>query len=279
MKHLLVRILVVACLVFIAGEIIAQPPPAMNYQLVAKDPLGNVAKNRKIYTKIIIYQTAAVGGVKVWEESHVTNSNDDGVFTVVIGRGTKSATTTLLDIGQIDWANGPFFLNTKVAVEPSVPAAWWVAADNYLDMGTTQMLSVPYALFAGNATVTNVNTSIQPGPPNTFLITDSLGNVNWQTPQAANQTVTTITNFNLNLNVVGGANVSIPPNTTAIVTVAIPGVRKGDPIIVTPQDDYLNWAVYSAWVAGDDVVRIRFANFTDLPVAVLGSQYKIVVIK
>ncbi|MBV5349225.1 hypothetical protein JZU61_06195 [bacterium] len=278
MKHLLVRTLLVACLVFIAGEIIAQPPPAMNYQLVAKDPLGNVAKNRKIYTKIIIL-TSPVGGVKVWEESHVTNSNDDGVFTVVIGRGTKSATTTLLDIGQIDWANGPFFLNTKVAVEPSVPAAWWVAADNYLDMGTTQMLSVPYALFAGNASVTNVNTSIQPGPPNTFLITDSLGNVNWQTPQAANQTVTTITNFNLSLNVVGGTNVSIPPNTTAIVTVAVPGVKRGDPIIVTPQDDYLNWAVYSAWVAGDDVVRIRFANYTDLPVAVLGSQYKIVVIK
>lgn len=278
MKHLLVRSLVVACLVFIAGEIIAQPPPAMNYQLVAKDPLGNVAKNRKIYTKIII-RTAPVGGVIVWEESHVNTSSDDGVFTVVIGRGTKSATTTLLDIGQIDWGNGPFYINTKVAVEPSVPAAWWVAADNYLDMGTTQMLSVPYALFAGNATVTNVNTSIQPGPPNTFLITDSLGNVNWQTPQAANQTVTTITNFNLNLNVVGGANVSIPANTTAIVTVTVPGVRKGDPIIVTPQDDYLNWAVYSAWVAGDDIVRIRFANFTDLPVAVLGSQYKIVAIK
>lgn len=281
MKLLLVRSLVVACLVFIAGEIIAQPPPAMNYQLVAKDPLGNVAKNRKIYTKIIIYQKAPipVGGVQVWEESHVTNSNDDGVFTVVIGRGTKSAATTLLDIGKIDWADGPFFLNTKVAVEPSVPAAWWVAADNYLDMGTTQMLSVPYALFAGNATVTNVNTSIQPGPPNTFLITDSLGNVNWQTPQAASQTVTTITNLSLKLDVFGGANVSIPPNTTAIVSVPVPGVKKGDPIIVTPQDDYLNWSVYSAWVAADDLIRIRFANYTNAPVAVLGSQYKIVVIK
>lgn len=279
MKLVLVRTLLIASLVFMTGTIIAQPPPAMNYQLVAKDPLGNVAKNRKIYTKIIIYQSSPTNGPKVWEESHVSNSNDDGVFTVVIGRGTKSATTTLQDIGKIDWGNGPFFLNTKVAVEPSVPAAWWVAADNYLDMGTTQMMSVPYALFAGNASVTNVNTSIQPGPPNTFLITDSLGNVNWQTPQAANQAVTTITNFNLNLNVVGGTNVNIPPNTTAIVTVAVPGVRKGDPIIVTPQDDYLNWSVYSAWVAQDDVVRIRFANFTDQPVPVLGSKYKIVVIK
>lgn len=279
MKLVLVRTLLVASLLFVAGTIIAQPPPAMNYQLVAKDPLGNVAKNRKIYTKIIIYQTSPTNGPKVWEESHVGNSNDDGVFTVVIGRGTKSPTTTLQDIGKIDWASGPFFLNTKVAVEPSVPAAWWVAADNYLDMGTTEMLSVPFALFAGNASVTNVNTSIQPGPRNTFLITDSLGNVNWQTPQAANQSVTTITNLSLKLDVFGGTNVNIPPNTTAVVTVAVPGVRKGDPIIVTPQDDYLDWSVYSSWVAQDDVVRIRFANFTAQPVPVLGSQYKIVVIK
>ena len=279
MKLILVRSLLIACLVFIAGTIIAQPPSSVPLTSVAKDPMGNVAKNRDVYVKDIIYQTAAVGGVKVWEESHVVKTNDDGIFTINVGKGTKSPTTTLLDIGQIDWGNGPFFYNIKVAVAPSIPAAWWVAADNYIDMGTTQMLSVPYALFAGNASVTNVNTSITPGPPNTFLITDSLGNVNWTTPLAAQQTVTTITNFNLSLAVSAGQNVNISPNTTAVVTIKVIGVRKGDPILVTAQDDYQNWSIYSAWVAGDDTVMIRFANYTDVPVDVLGSQYKIVVIK
>jgi hypothetical protein len=279
MKLTTIKGLLMLPMLFLAGSLIAQPPPGINFQAVAKDPLNNPAKNRTVYVKDIIYQTSAVGGTKVWEETHVTTADADGIFLIVLGQGQKAPGILISDIGKIDWANGPFFLNTKIAVAPSIPATWWVAADNYIDAGTTQMQSVPFALFAGNASVTNVNTSITPGPPNTFLITDSLGNVSWTIPQAASQSVTTVTNFNLNLTVIGGQTVSIPPNTTAVVSVNVPGVRKGDPIIVTPQDDYLTWAIYSSWVAGDDTVKVRFANFTSNPVAVLGSQYKIVVIK
>lgn len=277
MKFITIRRLLVLPLVFQAGSIIAQPPPGINFQAVAKDPLNNPAKNRAVYIKDMIIQTSPVGGTIVWEETHVTQANEDGIFTILIGQGTKAPSVLIPHIGKIDWAHGPFFLNTKVAVAPSIPATWWVAADNYIDAGTTQIQSVPYALFAGNASVTNVNTSITAGPPNTFLITDSLGNVNWQTPQAANQAVTTI--INLKLNVIQGQNVNIMPNTTGVVAVNVPGVRKGDPIIVTPQDDYRDWAIYSSWVSADDTVKIRFANYTSSPVAVLGSQYKIVVIK
>lgn len=275
---LLYKNLLLALLVFIAGSVIAQPPPAISVTSTALDPLGNVAQNRTIYVKDIIYQFSAIGGVKVWEESHVATSNKDGIFTIFVGAGTK-INTTLQNIGQIDWGNGPFFINYKVAVAPSIPASWWVAADNYVDIGTTQMLSVPYALFAGNASVTNVNTSLQPGPPNTFLITDSLGNVNWQTPQAAQQTVTTITNFNLNLATGAGVSVKIAPNTTAIVDVEVKGVEKGDPILVTPQNDYVDWSIYSSWVKATGIVSVRFANYTDKEVEVKDSDYKIVVIK
>jgi hypothetical protein len=276
---LVLKNLLLTCLLFIVGSAIAQPPPAMNYQSIAKDPLGNVAKNRDVYAKVTLYQNSAVGGTKVWEESFISRSDNDGIFIIVIGRGTIAQGINIKDISQIDWGNGPFFLNLKVAVAPSIPAAWWVAADNYLDMGTTQMMSVPYALYAGNASVTNVNTSITPGPINTFLVTDSLGNVNWAKPQAASTTVTTITNFVLTLASAPGANVNIGPNTTATVVVSVPGVRQGDPILVTPQGDYLDWSIYGAWVSGDDVVSIRLANYTASPVNVLSSQYKIVVIK
>lgn len=267
----------IVSMVFAVSISMAQPPAAIPFQSVAKDPIGNPAQNRDVYTKVTIYQTSAIGGKNVWEETHVSKSDKDGIFTVYIGKGTKSATTTISNIGQIDWGNGPFFLNVKVAVAPSIPAVWWLPADNYVDLGTTQMMSVPYALFAGNASVTNVNTAIAPGPPNTFLITDSLGNVNWRTPAAAQQNV--IQNYNLTLAISTGQNVTINPNTTAVVSVTIPGVRKGDPILVTPQDDYRDWSIYSAWVDSDDLVKVRIANYTDLPVAVLGSQYKIVVIK
>jgi hypothetical protein len=277
MKSAFIKNLLVLTLLFIAGTTIAQPPPSIPFQAIAKDPLGNPAKNRKIFVKDIIYQTSAVGGTRVWEEAHETTSNEDGIYTIYIGKGTLAQNIPIKGIDQIDWAHGPFFINLKVAIAPPIPTSWWLPADNYIDYGTTQLLSVPFALFAGNASVTNVNTSIQPGPFNTFLITDSLGHVNWQTPQAAQQTVTTITNFNLSS--VSGANAIIFPNTTSVVEVTVKGVRKGDSIVVTAQEDYQDWTVYSAWVYADDTVRIRFANFTNQVVNVLGSQYKIVVIK
>jgi len=270
------RNLLLTCLLFIAGSIIAQPPPSINMQLVAKDPQGNVAKNRDVYAKITLYQNNPVGGTRVWEESFISKSDNDGVFLFVIGKGTLGTGLNINSLAQIDWANGPYFINTKIAVAPSIPAAWWVAADNYLDIGTTQLMSVPYALFAGNATVNNVNTSITPGPRNTFLVTDSAGNVNWAFPQAASTTTTTITNLYLTAT---GADVKIPPNTTSVVEIRVTGVQVGDPILVTPQADYINWAIYSAWVDRTDIVRIRIANYTDTQVDVLGSQYKIVVIK
>ncbi len=279
MKLVLIRSLMIVQLLLVVGSINAQPPTGINYQSVAKDPMNNVARNRNIYVKSTILQSSAVGGTKVWEETFVATSDNDGVYTIIIGRGTKSPNINIADIGQIDWGNGPFFLNTKVAVAPSIPATWWVAADNYLDMGTAQMMSVPYALFAGNASVTNVTTSLPAGPPNTFLITDSLGNVNWATPQAAQQTVTTITNFNIKLNVTTGQNVTINPNSISTVTVTVPNVQLGDPILVTPQKGYDEWTIYSAWVSADNEVSVKFANFTDNPVNVLGSEYKIVVIK
>lgn len=279
MKPAFIKSILVLSLLFIVGSIIAQPPPAIPLQAIAKDPLGNPAKNRKIFVKDMIVQSS-INGTRVWEEAFEVQSNEDGIYTIMIGQGKiTSSINNIKDIGKIDWGNGPFFLNLKIAIAPSIPASWWVAADNYIDLGTTQMMSVPYALFAGNASVTNVTSSIPPGPPNTFLVTDSNHVVSWASPQAANQAVTTVTNFNMNLASGTGQKITIQPNTTSVVIVGLAGVKKGDPIMVAPQGDYQNWQIYSAWVSKDDEVSIRFANYTSSIVDVKGSEYKIVVIK
>ena len=280
MKDTILKPFVLLLLVFLTESLIAQPPPAFYVQNVAKDNNGNPARNRTIHIRFSIYQGSAVGGTMVYDESHRVQSNNDGVYEFVAGRGTVNTGAGLVDsLQKISWGNGPFFSNTKIAIAPSIPAPWWIAANNYVDLGTSQLLSVPYAIYAGNASVTNVNTNIAAGPPNTFLTTDSLGNVNWTTPQAAQVSVTQVTNINLSLSVTTGQNARIAPNTTTSVNIPVPGVKKGDPILVTPQDDYPSWAVYSSWVSSEGIVTIRFANFTAQPVDVLGSQYKIVVIK
>lgn len=277
MKNAIGTKLLLAALLLV-GSVIAQPPAGIPVQGVAKDALNNPAKNRTIFVKDAIFQ-GSINGPKVWEEAFEVQSNEDGVYTIVVGMGKKTPSIPISDISKIDWGNGPFFINQKIAVAPTIPAAWWIAADNYVDLGTVQIMSAAYALFAGNASVTNVNTSITAGPRNTFLITDSLGNVNWAVPQAAQQFVTNVTNFNLNLAIGTGQNVNIPPLTTSVVTVNLPGVSKGDPILVAPQGDYVQWQIYSAWADAPNIVKIRFANYTDKFVDVKNSDYKIVVIK
>ena len=272
------RLVLLLVSVILTGVVTAQPPAAVNFQAIAKDPQNNPARNRTVYVKDAIYQTTP-SGTLVWSEAHVVTTDADGLFTIIIGRGTKDPAINIPDISKIDWANGPFFFNIKTAVAPVIPAAWWVAADNYVDLGTTQILSSFYAIYAGNASVTNVTTSIPPGPNNTFLITDSSGKVAWQTPQAAQQAVTTVTNITVNFQNIPGLDINIAKNTTSTVTIKLPGVKIGDPILVTPLGDYPDWSVYASWVPTDDIIKIRFANFTDSPVTIFGSQYKIVVIK
>ncbi len=281
MKSFIVKSIFILPLFFLVGKLMAQPPAGIPFQAVAKDPLGNPAKSRKVFVKDIIIQNTPNGN-KVWEEAHETQTNEDGVYTITIGRGTKATAIPIKDLSQIDWANGPFFINVKMAVAPSIPAAWWVAADNYLDMGTTQMMSVPYALFAGNASVTNVTQSITPGPINTFLTTDSLGNVAWTTPQSANVNITQVSNNIIELKPptgVIGRDLVIGANTTTTIKVPVPGAEIGDPVLIAAQGDYTNFNIYNAFVSAPGEVTVRFANFQKKSIPVAGNLYKIVLIK
>ncbi len=280
MKNTTIKLGILLLLVFLTESLIAQPPPYWFLQNVAKDNQGNPARNRTIHIRSAIYHKLPVGGILVYEESHQVQSDNDGVYGYTMGRGIRSTNPTLKDsLNKIDWGNGPYFINTKIAIAPSIPAPWWIAANNYIDIGTSQIMSVPYALYAGNASVTNVNTNIAPGPKNTFLTTDSLGNVNWTEPQAAQVSVTQVTNVTSSLASALGADAEIRPNTSTVITLQVPNAKVGDPILITALDDYIDWTVYSAWCKVDGVVNIRFGNFTAKTVNVKGSQYKIVIVK
>lgn len=278
MKSTSIKLSFLLLLVFLTESLIAQPPPFWFIQNVAKDNQGNPARNRTIHIRTAIYHGAPVGGTLVFEESQQVQSDNDGVFGYTMGKGIRSNNPALKDsLNRIEWGNGPYFVNTKIAVAPSIPAPWWIAANNYVDIGTSQIMSVPYALYAGNASVTNVNTNISAGPPNTFLTTDSLGNVNWTTPQAAQVNVTQITNANLSQ--AAGADAEIQPNTTTVIKIPVANAKAGDPILITALDDYIDWTVYGAWCKVDGEINIRFGNFTARKVNVRGSQYKIVLVK
>jgi hypothetical protein len=100
-----------------------------------------------IYVKDAIVTKTATGTI-VYSETFKVTASSAGIFTIVLGKGTYASGVT--SIANIDWANGPFFLNLKIAVEPTVPTASWNVNNEYIDLGTSQFWSVPYALYAGN---------------------------------------------------------------------------------------------------------------------------------
>ena len=122
-------------------------PDGIIFQAVATDPQGNPASGRTIYIKDAILQST-VNGQTVYSETFKVTASNSGVFTIVIGKGQKISGPN--SITNLDWTAGPYFLNIKAAVAPSLPLADWNADQQYIDMGTSQFWSVPFALYASN---------------------------------------------------------------------------------------------------------------------------------
>jgi len=115
----------------------AQSPEAINYQAVVRDGSGNIIANQSIGVQISILQTTATGTV-IFSETFTKTSNGFGLINLAIGTGTATTGT----FAGIDWSTGPYFVKTAVDV---------TGGSSYVDMGTSQLLSVPYALYAKNS--------------------------------------------------------------------------------------------------------------------------------
>jgi hypothetical protein len=130
-----VSLVVVALLLGVLS--FAQTPQLTNYQGVARDGSGNTLANQSVSVRFRIRQTTANGTV-VYNENHNTTTNSFGLFNLPLGGGNA----TNGNFSTIDWANGPYFL--EVSFDAS-------GGTNYVVMGTSQLLSVPYALYAETA--------------------------------------------------------------------------------------------------------------------------------
>jgi hypothetical protein len=134
-----------------SGIVNAQAPQAISYQAVARNAQGQIVPAQNIGVRFSILDGSVTGNV-LYEETHSVITNNFGLFTLSIGKGTPLSGT----FAAIDWP-GDKFLKVEIAPE---------GGTNYLLEGTTQLLSVPYALYAekthliaGNAiNITNGNT-------------------------------------------------------------------------------------------------------------------------
>lgn len=125
-----------ALLIIFSTILYAQVPQSFKYQAVARNVNGDLLVNQQISVRISIIDSA-VGGANVYSEIHKEGTNDYGLFWINIGEGINQTG----QFSNIAWLTG----NKWIKIELDI-----AGGTNYADMGMSPLLSVPYALFAGN---------------------------------------------------------------------------------------------------------------------------------
>jgi hypothetical protein len=131
MKKILVSLVAAATLSFSS---FGQAPEGFKYQAVVRDA-GNTILNSQTVGLRMTIQQGAIGGTTVYAETFAPTTNAYGLVNLEIGNGTVVSGT----FANIDWSAGPYFMETAVDV---------TGGTNYSVMGTSQLMSVPYALYA-----------------------------------------------------------------------------------------------------------------------------------
>lgn len=123
--------------VLVSAVLMAQVPEAMTFQSVIRTATGELATNKAITLQISILQ-GSVSGQAVYVENLSGKTNTNGLITLHLGRGTAVSGS----LAEIDWSDGPYFLQVGVDVNGGF---------DFTTQSTTQLLSVPYALYAKSA--------------------------------------------------------------------------------------------------------------------------------
>ena len=114
----------------------SQMPKAFSYQAVVRDNAGKVVADKEVGVKIEILKGSAESGTVVYEETLRPKSTMTGTVNLMIGNGNTE------QFAAIDWGGNAHFLRISLSLDGS---------DNYKVVSTTQMLPVPYALYAEKA--------------------------------------------------------------------------------------------------------------------------------
>lgn len=132
-----IRISLAVLLFSINCVLYAQAPQKFSYQAVIRNSADQLVSNQQVGVRVSILQGNASGS-NVFSELHNPTTNANGLISLQIGTGSNISGS----MASINWSNGPFFIKTET--DPQ-------GGSNYTITGTTELMSVPYALFSANA--------------------------------------------------------------------------------------------------------------------------------
>ena len=131
------KVLFLAVMMLALAQLMAQVPEKFTYQAVVRTAGNVLVSDAQVTARVSIIQGSA-SGVVLYSESHVANTNHNGLLTLTIGDGYVLHGS----ISNVKWGMGTFFL--KVDIDPN-------GGTDYSIASTQQLMSVPYALYAQNA--------------------------------------------------------------------------------------------------------------------------------
>jgi uncharacterized protein (TIGR02145 family) len=133
------KIITVLSAVLISASLCAQATQSFSYQAVIRGSDNVLVANKPVGMRISLLKGSETG-TAVYVETQKPTSNANGLVSIAIGAGIKDPSS--ITFTSIDWANGPYFVKTET--DPT-------GSTSYSLTTTSQLLSVPYALYAANA--------------------------------------------------------------------------------------------------------------------------------
>ena len=123
-------------ILLMTGYCIGQAPDGINYQAIVRDSNGDIVADQAVGVEVKILQ-GSTSGTEVYSETHTDTTNAYGLVTFQIGGGTVMG---MDDFTSIDWSMGPYYV--QIGTDP-------IGGTDYSQIqGASQLLSVPYALYA-----------------------------------------------------------------------------------------------------------------------------------
>jgi hypothetical protein len=134
MKHLELLLLGLLFILILPQNLFSQAPDGVNYQAVVRGPLGLPLNVQPVSVRFTIHQGSPTGAA-VFQEVHATSTNQFGLINLELGSVDNA------NFSIINWGNGGAYY-LQIEVDPGT---------GFDDLGASQLLSVPYALFAKSA--------------------------------------------------------------------------------------------------------------------------------
>jgi uncharacterized protein (TIGR02145 family) len=227
-------------LLIIPSLLLSQSPATIPYQAAVRNVDGSVLSNTSLVITFKIHDVTTNGNV-VFEETHNTTSNAQGLININVGEGSAVSAT----FSSINWGSDAKFLHVLMN-----------AGNGYVDLGTQQMMSVPYALHANqiHTRISSSGDSLFVGRK--FVIVPGISDAN---PQNISQT--------------GLGSVVLPDNTNCTAqTIAVTGCFGQDSLLYNATYYDLVEINGQCWFA-ENLASSQYLDGSNIPTVATNSAW------